>query len=106
MKGDFVRLVQQVRLTEMFETTAVERGTSNQIKLKSYFMHASWETFRRILYFFVRCCCYLFRLANSVKGQRHHMGTIENVSVPATAGDGGDLASVETDGHLVGDLRL
>lgn len=49
---------------------------------------------------------YLFRLANPVKGERYHMGAIENVSVPAPTGDGGDLASVEADGHLVGDLWL
>lgn len=56
--------------------------------------------------YLVCCGYYLFRLANSVKRQRHHVGAIENISVPATTGDGGDLASVEADGHLVRDLRL
>lgn len=34
------------------------------------------------------------------------MGAVENVFVAAPAGDRGDLASVEADGHLVHDLRL
>lgn len=34
------------------------------------------------------------------------MGAVENVLVAASAGDRGDLASVEADGHLVRDLRL
>lgn len=34
------------------------------------------------------------------------MGAVEDVSVAAAAGDRGDLAAVEADGHLVGDLRL
>ena len=49
---------------------------------------------------------YLFGLPNPVKGECYHMGAIENVSVPTPTGDGGDLASVEADGHLVGDLWL
>jgi len=49
---------------------------------------------------------YLLGLANAVQRERHHVGAVEDVPVPTTAGDGGDLASVEADGHLVGDLRL
>lgn len=49
---------------------------------------------------------YLFRLANAVKRECHHMGTIENVSVATATGDRCDLAPVETDGHLVGDFQL
>lgn len=56
--------------------------------------------------YFARCDSYLFRFANPVKRERHHMGAVENISVSATTGDRGDFASVETDGHLVGDLWL
>lgn len=34
------------------------------------------------------------------------MGAVENVFVPASTGDGGDLASVKADGHFVRDLWL
>lgn len=67
-----------------------EKKTHNTKKKKTCFAHRD----------------YLFRLANPVKRQRHHMGTVENISVPTTTGDGGDLASVEADGHLVRDFRL
>ena len=55
---------------------------------------------------FVCCGYYLFWLANAVKRECHHVGAVEDISVPTTAGDRGDLASVEADGHLVGDLWL
>ena len=34
------------------------------------------------------------------------MRAVEDVSVPAATGDGGDLAAVEADSHLVGYLWL
>lgn len=50
--------------------------------------------------------CYLLRLANSVKGEGHHMRTVENVSVSTATCDRSDLAAVKADGHLVGYLRF
>lgn len=50
--------------------------------------------------------CYLFRFADSVKRQRHHMRTVENIFVATAAGHRGDFASVEADSHLVGDFWL
>lgn len=54
----------------------------------------------------LRNFCYLFRLADSVEGQRHHVGTVENIFVATAAGHRGDFASVEADGHFVGDFWL
>lgn len=50
--------------------------------------------------------CYLFRFADSVERQRHHVGTVENIFVATAAGHRGDFASVEADSHLVGDFWL
>ena len=47
---------------------------------------------------------YLFGLAYAVQRQRHHVGAVEDVAVPAATCHRGDLTAVEADGHLVGDL--
>lgn len=52
------------------------------------------------------CNYYLFRLANPVKRECHHMCAVENVPVPTATGDWSYLAAVEADGHLMGDLWL
>ncbi len=76
------------------------------INLFINYVYDNFETFHMDT--FCNACCHyhLFRLANPVKRERHHMGAVENVFISAATGDRGDLASVEADGHLVSDLRL